>query len=332
MNRRGSRKELSIWLVEFEAWLDTICIQVLRKMIEQCVLPFGYPKMHLASQISESMWQMGSGDNFTTDISEKLHITKVKVAYRSGNKVTYIRQMFKHNEWCTSLDDMEETRSYLALQGWYNIDSAKVFNILSATNEWRSTCRAHQLCLWTIQDEPFIRPVSQLVYRLRTMQVCGMCRSIKSTSHRDASEDFGIRSFGQLLCAQIEEDWGPNVSGFVLRYDQNVLIDSIFIILRNGLLYYHQPFQNPTSVECLGLNCKIEYTNANQGIMPEAHNIWVKYTQSEENDLNNTFKVQIPSSSGLYFSWTPLNRILQFQERLPASNAISTFSRRCKKT
>jgi hypothetical protein len=97
-------------------------------------------------------------------------------------------------------------------------------------------------------------------------------------------------------------------------------------------LYYRQPFHNPTSVERLGLDCKVEYTNANQGIMPESHNIWVQYTQSEENDLDNTFQGRVPSFPVLYFSWTPPNQILQFQERLPAGKALSTFSKRCQTT
>jgi len=66
--------------------------------------------------------------------------------------------------------------------------------------------------------------------------------------------------------------------------------------------------------------------------MPEVHNIWVQYTQSEENDLNNTFQGRIPSYPVLYFSWTPPNHILQLQECLPAGKAISTLSKRCKKT
>ena len=81
-----------------------------------------------------------------------------------------------------------------------------------------------------------------------------MCRRIKLTSLRDASEDFGIPHFGQLFRTQIEEDWGPEVCGLVLRYDQNVPIDSIYIKLQNGLFYYRQPFHNPTSVEHLGLD------------------------------------------------------------------------------
>jgi hypothetical protein len=134
-------------------------------------------------------------------------------------------------------------------------------------------------------------------------------RSIKLTSLRDASEDFEIPNFGQLFRAQIEEDWGHEVSGLALRYDQNVLLDSIFIKLQNGLGYKCQPFHNPTSVEGLGLDWKVEYTDANQGIMPETHNIWVQYTQSEENDLDNTFQGRVPSFPELYFSWTPPPRI-----------------------
>jgi len=326
------KKEFSIHTIEFEAWYETIGIQALQKAIEQRIIHFGYPKMHLVSHISQSICRMGSGDTFITDISERLHLAKVKEAYRTSNKVNYIQQILKHNDRCTSLDCMEKTLLYLELQGCYNVDSAKVFNQLSATDKRQSKCRAYLLCLQTIQDEPFIRPVSQHVYHLREMHVRKVCRSIKLTSLRDASKDFAIPNFGQLFRAQIRQDWGPEVCGLVLGYDQNVLIDSIFIKLQNGLLYYHQPFHNPTSVERLGLDCKIEYTNANQGIMPKSHNIWVQNMQSEENDLDNTFQGQIPSFPVLYFSWTPPYQILQFQESLPAGNAISMFSKRCKKT
>jgi len=85
---------------------------------------------------------MGSDNNFTTDISEWLHITRGKEAYRSTNKLNYIRQMFKHNDRSTRLDYMEETLSYLALQGWYDIDLAKVFNLLYAANRCHHTIRA----------------------------------------------------------------------------------------------------------------------------------------------------------------------------------------------
>jgi hypothetical protein len=155
------KKDFSIRLMEFEAWWETFGIQTLRKSIEQHVIHVGYPKMHLVSHILESIWRMGSGDNFTTNMNEPLHITNMKVAYRSSNNGNYIRQMLTHNDWCTGLDYMEEILSYLVLQGCYDIDSAQVFNLLSTTNKWRSTRRAHLLTLQTIEDEPIIRPVSQ---------------------------------------------------------------------------------------------------------------------------------------------------------------------------
>jgi hypothetical protein len=93
------KKEFSIHLIKFEASWETIGIQALRKTIEPHMIHFGYPMIHLVSHISQSIRRMGSGDNFTTDISERLHIANVKEAYQSSNKVNYIRQMLKHNDY-----------------------------------------------------------------------------------------------------------------------------------------------------------------------------------------------------------------------------------------
>jgi hypothetical protein len=146
---------------------------------------------------------MGSGDNYTADISERRHITTVNMGYRFSNKVNYIRQMLKNNDRCTGIDYIKKTLLHLVLEGWYDVDSATAFNLLSATDTQRSPPRAHLLRLQTVHDEPIIRPVSPQVYYLREMHVRGLCRSIKSTSLRDASEDFAIPNFGQLCHMQI---------------------------------------------------------------------------------------------------------------------------------
>jgi hypothetical protein len=258
-----------------------------------------------------------------------MHICNVKVAYQSTNTVNYIRQMLKPNDWSTRLYYMDETLSYLAMQGWYDIDSAKVFNLLSATDKQRNTCGALLLSPQHCQDEPFFRHMSPQVHHLRESHVRPVYRCIKLTSLRDASEDFRIPNFGQLFRAQVEENRGYEVSGLVLRSNQNVLLDGIFIKLQNGLWYYHHQFHSLTSVECLELDCNVEYTDTNQGIMPESYNICVQYTES---DLDNTFPGRVPSFPVLYFSWTPLNQILQFQELLPARKAISTLSKQCQNT
>ena len=49
------KKEFSIRMIEFEAWWETIDIQTFQKTIEQCIINFGYPKMHFVSHIAESV-------------------------------------------------------------------------------------------------------------------------------------------------------------------------------------------------------------------------------------------------------------------------------------
>jgi len=237
--------------------------------------------------------------------------------------------MLKHSERSTSPDCIEEILSYHVLQGWYHINLENVFNLLSAADKWRNTPRAHLSHLQHCQEKPFFHSMSPQVHYLKETNVRGVCRSIKLIPLSDASEDFGIPHFGQLFSSQIEEDWGHEVSGLVLGYDQNVLLENILIKLQNGLSYYGQPFHYPTSVEHVGLVCKVEYTNAYQGIIPESCNIWVQYRES---DLDSTFQGRVPSFPVLYFSWTPPNQILQFLEHLPTGKTILTFSNRCKKT
>jgi len=238
-------KGCSILLVEFEARWQAIGIQELQKTIEQRVIHFGYPMIYLVSHISQSIRRMGSGNNFTTHISEWPHFGNVKQAYRSTTKAKYIQHMLKHNDLCTGLDYMEEILSYLALQGWYNIDPAKVFNLLLAADKWQNTRQAHLLRIHHCQKEQLFCPISQQGHHLRGSYVRGVCRSMTLTSPRDGSVDFGIPNFEQLFRTQIEDDWGHEVSGLVLGYDHNVLIYSVLIKLQNGLLYSSQPFHCP---------------------------------------------------------------------------------------
>jgi hypothetical protein len=130
--------------------------------------------MHLVSHRFESIRRTGSGDIFTTDISEQLHISNVKAAYRSTNNVKYIQQILKHNDQSAGLDYMEGTLSFLPLQSCYDIDLANVFNLLSTANKRRNSCWAHVLRLQHCQDEPFFRPLSPQVHYLRETHVCGV--------------------------------------------------------------------------------------------------------------------------------------------------------------
>jgi hypothetical protein len=97
-------QDFSIHLIKLEAWLETIGIQLLWNTIQQRVIHFGYPTMHVVSHVLESIDGMGTGDNFTTDISERLHIATVREAYLSSNEVNYIQLIPSYNDRCTSLD------------------------------------------------------------------------------------------------------------------------------------------------------------------------------------------------------------------------------------
>jgi hypothetical protein len=93
----------------------------------------------------------------------------------------------------------------------------------------------------------------------------------------------------------------------VLAYNQNALKDSLFNKLSPGLLYNHQPLYCPSSVQRLGLDCMVEHTDTNQGIIPISHNICV---ESMESDLDDTFPGCFSWFAVLYFSWTVPNQIL----------------------
>ena len=164
----------------------------------QCAIHFKFPKKNLVSHISESIQWMSSADNFTTDISKWLHISNVTEAYQNTNRVNYMPQMLTYNDRCTSFDYMGETLSYLAFQGWYDIDCAEVLNQLSAANEKWNTCSAHPLHLQHCQAESFFFHVSHQLNQLRQSLVCGACGCIKVTFAQRCIKTFRNCEFWML--------------------------------------------------------------------------------------------------------------------------------------
>jgi hypothetical protein len=75
------KKNLPIWLVKLQAWWQAIGSQELRKPIIPSVIHFGYSMFHLASHVSHFIWRIGSGEIFTLDVSDLLHISDVKQRY-----------------------------------------------------------------------------------------------------------------------------------------------------------------------------------------------------------------------------------------------------------
>lgn len=106
-------------------------IQRVRRALKLKVNNFSYIKMHLPTHIADCVRYMGSPDNFSTDISELLHIENIKEAYRASNRVDYEKQMLFWNEWILNLAYMDQTLKFLALQGYYVPDQASPLSAYS---------------------------------------------------------------------------------------------------------------------------------------------------------------------------------------------------------
>ena len=59
---------------------------------------FASPKMHIIIHITKAIEDMGSADNFTTDISELLHKNMIKTGYRASNKNDFEKQILWYND------------------------------------------------------------------------------------------------------------------------------------------------------------------------------------------------------------------------------------------
>jgi hypothetical protein len=110
--------------------------------------------------------------------------------------------MLRHNDQYTCINHIMGTLLHFALQGLYEIDFAKDFNLLSSTDKQQNTCKAYLLRLQLCQAELFFHSILQQVYYLRDPHLHRVYRSIMLTSQRNISVNFNIPSFGQLFYSQ----------------------------------------------------------------------------------------------------------------------------------
>ena len=89
---------------------------------------FNFPKIHLLSHISDHVRQHESSDNWTTDVSEALHMN-FKDAYRASNRVNYNKQIVQYMDAELGMSRMRATLTYLANQGYYQPESARILDL-----------------------------------------------------------------------------------------------------------------------------------------------------------------------------------------------------------
>jgi len=95
--------------------------------------------MHMLGRVSNSICQMGSYDNFSTDISELLQIENVKEAYRASNHEQYQEEMLRYNERHPGITYMVQTLEHLALSRIYDHDTPRVLGMQTRNERLLST-------------------------------------------------------------------------------------------------------------------------------------------------------------------------------------------------
>jgi len=171
-------------------------------------------------------------DNFTPAISSQLATCNVCDTYTFSNTVDCIQQMVNHNDQCTGLGSMEETLSYLTLQGWYGTDTQTAPNLLPAADKSQNTLWAQSLHQPHWEKQATLEPLLRQTEHMIEMHVCGLCRSIRLTSCWETLVELEIPMIEQLSHKPSGEKWSPELSGLMYSYDENELPDSNIPILR----------------------------------------------------------------------------------------------------
>ena len=281
------------------------------------VYHFQFPKMHLLSHISDSIRQMGSPDNFSTDVSELLHVEMVKEAYRSTNRVNFEQQMLWYNDRYTGLAYMIQTLEYLAVRGSFDSDTAQTLRMCSRDERLRSTRFARQrqattgdassvegtleprsLPRYTPIAVPEARPRPGICELQRQTELAGKVRNMKPLSLKEAAVRFGINDLPAIFHQQIVAIWGPHLTERILGPDET-FADKVRIEVYNSVANFYQPFQRPLEVQKRFMRC-VRICDGKRAAI--THNVWVRVKEDRTEDTFQGRKVFTPL---LYFSYRP---------------------------
>jgi hypothetical protein len=284
----------------------------LRKQLETEHFHFGLPKMHLLSHYREFIVQMGSPDNYTTDISERLHITNVKNPYRGSNRVDFLRQILLHNDRHTSIAYMEQTLKWLAMKGWHDADSAAVLNLMSPQDKRQMTRRARHRRILANQPDPSIQPASRPPLRFQGSQICAPSEHFRRMSLAAAAGVLKISNLPSLVEEYLNQLWGREVVSLIWGPD-DLFQEALLVTVHNKVASFAMDFHVPEDVNKVRLDCTINNRPSQVAIHKcPAQSIWARVA---DNDLNeDTFRGRRPTFPLLYFTFTPPLRILEISD------------------
>jgi len=266
---------------------------------------------------------MGSPDNFSTDISELLHIENVKEAYRTSNRVQYDEQMLWYNDRHIGIAYMVLTLEHLALSGIYDHDTARVPSMqtqnkrLLSARVARHQARGPEMRQHTVQPSSRpsenLAPVISLQIKLperkqrvdqviQQTRLAGRARSIKQLLPSEAADWFSIPDLPVLFRAYVEALWGQCVAERVLGW-RETYAESTMSEIYNSVANYFHLLQRALEIERRLLRCT-KQAGKNKLL---SHNIWVRESQDRDKDSCQGRK---PCKPLLYFSFSPSKAVI----------------------
>ena len=294
-----------------------------RKLESEC-FHFGKPKMHLLSHYREFITRMGATDNFSTDISELLHISNVKVAYRATNRVTFMPQVLAYNDRHTALDYMHLALRSLALKGWYDKDSAAILNLISTAEKRRSTTRqARQNRILAGEQEPFFVPDLPPPQPYQPSKICAQSQTFKRMSLAQAAATFDIPTLPTLVRHHLHRIWGQDAvsllwgAGDDFKHEVEVLPHNKVRFVANG---FHAPLVFARGL----LDCSVQnVTSCLYKRPPQV--VWERLDSSDNID---GLRGRRPAFPLLYFSLSPPLKVLDIQDViLKSRGSLKVFSK-----
>jgi len=240
---------------------------------------------------------MGSPDNYSTDISELLHVETVKEAYRASNRVEYMEQILLFNDRRTSLAYMVQTLEYLALKGYYRAGSAKILRLQNPQDR-RATTRRARRKKSTNAHEAGIKieaPTARLrrwEEQLPVPHLAGKAKRLMAIG--EAGAQYAIPDLTSCFYDWLLANWGRKIADMTCQ-------DGTPIRVYNAVSHWYRPFQNPEEIERVLLKCAKKGKKW-QSRKSKDHSIWVRQFVDTGIDSFQGRKACFPL---LYFGYTP---------------------------
>lgn len=293
----------------------------LQKRLESEYFHFGKPKMHLLSHYREFISRMGAPDNFSTDISELLHISNVKEAYRASNRVSFMRQVLAHNDRHTALDYMHQTLRWLALQGWHDKDSAAILNLISTAEKRRSTRRAQQNRILAGESEPFFQPELPHLQTYQHSRICAPSPTYKRMSLSQAATIFNIPTLPTLVRHHLYRIWGHDAVSLLWGSGDDFKRE-VEVVPHNKVRFFTNRFHTPLDFTSGLLDCSVQ--NITGCIYKRPPQVVWERLGADVND--DGLRGRRPAFPLLYFTLTPPLKVLDIQEVIRKSGGSLNLS------